>query len=136
MDQAFEYARDNEEYTEENYRYTARDETCKAASHAGETSVKDSGYVDIAQDLNAFKKALTEGPMAVAVDASNWSSYRGGIFSNCGTGLNHGVLAVGYNSESITIKNSWGTTWGEKGFIRLALGNTCGVLEVASYPTF
>jgi C1A family cysteine protease len=128
MDYAFEYAQDNEEYTEENYRYTARDETCKAASHAGETSVKDSGYVDLAQSQDALEKALTQGPVAVAVDASNWSSYRSGVFSNCGTGLNHGVLAVGYNSEHYLVKNSWGTSWGEAGFIKLAKGNTCGIL--------
>jgi cathepsin L len=75
------------------------------------------------------------GPVSVAVDASNWSSYKTGVFDKCGTGLNHGVLAVGYTSDYWVIKNSWGSRWGEDGFMRLAKGNTCGILLVASYPT-
>jgi C1A family cysteine protease len=132
MDYGFEYMRDEEEHTETDYPYHARDESCKQV--AGKT-VQDSGYLDLAQSQDALEKALTEGPVSVAVDASRWSSYRGGIFSTCGTSLNHGVLAVGYTSEYWTIKNSWGTSWGEKGFMRLAKGNTCGILQVASYPT-
>jgi len=38
------------------------------------------------------------------------------------------------NPPYYIIKNSWGTGWGEGGFMRLALGNTCGVLQGASYP--
>jgi C1A family cysteine protease len=66
----------------------------------------------------------------VAVDATNWSRYSGGVFSNCGTSLNHAVLGVGFDSTgNWKIRNSWGTSWGEKGFIRLAPGNTCGVIS-------
>ena len=65
--------------------------------------------------------------MAVAVDAGGWSHYSSGIFSNCGTSINHAVLLVGVVRGNWKIKNSWGTTWGEKGFIRLKSGNTCGV---------
>lgn len=52
------------------------------------------------------------------------------------TRLNHGVLLVGYFSEddSWLVKNSWGTKWGEKGYIRLQGGNTCGIALKASYP--
>jgi len=63
----------------------------------------------------------------VTVDASKWSSYRSGVFNTCGTSINHAVLLVGVVGGSWKIKNSWGTSWGENGFIRLASGNTCGV---------
>lgn len=74
--------------------------------------------------------------MAVAVNASGWNSYRSGIFSNCGTQLNHAVLLAGYTSSYWLVKNSWGASWGESGYIRL-LGNrsTCGIADDASYPT-
>lgn len=135
MNSAFEYIDDEGDHTEEDYPYTARDETCKASSTSGAT-VTDNGFVDIAQNDAALESALNEGPVSVAVDASRWSSYRGGIFSSCGTALNHGVLATGYTADYWTIKNSWGASWGEKGFMRLAKGNTCGILQVASYPKF
>jgi len=78
-----------------------------------------------------MKAALAETPVSVAVDAEKWSPYTGGIFSNCGTNPDHAVLAVGYDSSSWKVKNSWGTGWGEQGYIRLKLGDTCGVLDNA-----
>ena len=52
------------------------------------------------------------------------------MFSNCATNLNHGVLAVGYDSNgNWIIKNSWGSSWGNKGYITLKSGDTCGVCE-------
>jgi C1A family cysteine protease len=73
----------------------------------------------------------------VAVDASKWSSYKSGIFNNCNTSLNHGVLLVGYSGTFWKIKNSWGTSWGESGYMRLAApNNTCGICNgLAVYPT-
>ena len=69
---------------------------------------------------------LSKGTLAVAVDASLWHSYRGGIFSSC-TGkpinFNHGVNIVGVNTKERywIIRNSWGTWWGENGYMRLAM---------------
>ena len=51
-------------------------------------------------------------PVAVTVDASNWSSYKSGVFSNCGANINHAVNAVGYTGAYWIIRNSWGTGWG------------------------
>ena len=68
--------------------------------------------------------------------ASRWSSYKSGVFSNCGTSLNHGVTAVGFNDEYWIIKNSWGPSWGEKGYMKLKMGNTCGVCDMSSTSVF
>jgi len=55
----------------------------------------------------------------------------------CGTGLDHGVLAVGYGNENGSdfwlVKNSWGTGWGEEGYFKLRRDNVdgpgmCGLL--------
>merc|ERR1712224_39511 len=81
---------------------------------------------------NSLMAALGEKPVSVCVDAESWQNYGGGIFSNCGYSLDHAVLAVGYDSSSWKIKNSWGTGWGEAGYIRLRMGNTCGVLDDAT----
>lgn len=71
--------------------------------------------------------ALQEGPVSVAVDASNWKNYVSGVFDDCATGLNHAVLAVALADDHYVIKNSWTTRWGENGYIKLKRGNTCGV---------
>lgn len=63
------------------------------------------------------------------MDASNWGLYKRGVFSNCGTTLNHGVIATGYTSlKNWVIRNSWGPSWGENGYMRLKGSNsTCGI---------
>jgi len=78
--------------------------------------------------------ALNEiGPLSVGVDATLWRFYRSGLFSlPCGKKMNHGVLLVGYGlhkeKEYWLIKNSWGKSWGENGYILLAREkDKCGV---------
>merc|ERR1712003_383046 len=68
--------------------------------------------------------------------------YGGGVFKGCSSGLfksntlDHGVQAVGYTSDYWKVRNSWGASWGEKGYIRMARGkNYCGIAQSASYPT-
>ena len=79
------------------------------------------------------------GPIAVAVDAAEMMSYSGGIYNNlhCNPqNLNHAVTVVGYTPDSWMIKNSWITTWGEQGYMRLARnkGNMCGVAMNGVFP--
>ena len=70
---------------------------------------------------------------------SAFQHYKSGVFDNatgCGTKLDHGVLVVGYTPDYYIVKNSWGATWGLKGFIYLKRGlNICGISADASYPS-
>jgi len=87
-------------------------------------------------DITALKKWVsTYGPVAVSVDSSGWQNYQDGIYTNSAcssTATNHAVLLVGFGSvpglDYWIIKNSWGTDWGEKGYMRIDMeGNMCGV---------
>jgi len=68
--------------------------------------------------------------------------YSSGIFDDagCGTRLDHATLVVGWGVENDTeywiMKNSWGTTWGEKGYMRLAIQAGKGVCGIQNEPTF
>jgi hypothetical protein len=128
MDSAFKYVKDHGITTESAYPYTAKDGTCKTFTPA----FKNTGFVDV-RGCSSLATALEGRPISIAVDANNWSRYSSGVFSNCGTKLDHGVLLVGV-SDSWKVKNSWGSGWGERGFIRLAQGNTCGLCNQPSYP--
>jgi C1A family cysteine protease len=142
MDDAFTWAKKNGGLcTEAAYPYVGKEQTCKT------TCAKDSGaapvsFTDVpASDAAAFETAVAKQPVSVAIDATTqFQLYKSGVFSsNCGTALNHGVLTVGYTSDAWIVKNSWGTSWGEQGYIRLARSaggkdGQCGIYLAASYP--
>lgn len=149
--------------------YGGGDGDCKPYKAA----VRATGYVDLPpNDADALETALaTKGPIAVTVAASSWMTYRGGIMDTCAYGLlrrwlgltlNHGVQAVGYTKEYWIVRNSWGTGWGDGGYIYLTrkhdqdtwndfhtadgvackpfpkkqiVGGECGVLAASAYPT-
>lgn len=113
------------------YPYTGKDGSCKSVS----ASIKISGQKSFS-GCSALSSGINSHPISVAVDATNWSNYKSGVFSNCKTSLNHAVLLVGVTSGNWKIKNSWGTGWGESGYIRMSSGNTCGVCGHAGvYPS-
>ena len=79
---------------------------------------------------------LYENTLSVEVDASDWDSYTGGIKSTCGTGkTNHAVQVVGMYRDSDTsgywyLRNSWGTSWGDKGYMYLKMfDNLCYITK-------
>jgi len=143
MDNAFKYVQANGLCTEAAYPYTARDGTCKSSSCTMSANTKITGYKDTAHTENALGQALDNQPISVAIEAdqSGFQLYKSGVFCGvCGTNLDHGVLAVGYGSEGTQaywkIKNSWGTSWGEQGYIRMCRdSNKCGLSNEPSYPT-
>jgi C1A family cysteine protease len=143
MDYAFEYTQSQGIEQESTYPYTARNGQCKYA--ASSIVFKNSGHSDVTvKSQSAFMNALAVQPVSIAIDAEDIMSYTSGIYNNpnCGTSLDHGVLAVGYNQSGgyYTIKNSWGTTWGEQGYFQFALlgdgVGECGMYLSASVPTY
>jgi len=146
MDQAFQYIKDNMGIdTEDSYPYEARDNTCRFKKDS--IGATDTGFTDIkSKDEEALKEAVaTVGPISVAIDASHASFqlYSHGIYNEllCSQiRLDHGVLAIGYGNESgkdyWLVKNSWGTVWGDKGYIKMSRNkrNQCGIATAASYP--
>jgi C1A family cysteine protease len=147
MDGAFAYVQDKGQCLLQDYAYTASDGDCKASQCASAVSV--SGCMDVApQSEPTLLRALAQGPVSVAIDASSsaFQRYKSGILdtTTCGTELNHGVLLVGYGTDNgtnyWTVKNSWGTDWGESGYIRMLRGTTtsgdgmCGIAMQPSYP--
>lgn len=133
MVEGFKYIIDNKISQTANYPYVAKDQKCKDTASFQKYAI--SKYAEVPEgDCASLNAALEQGPVSVAVDASNFQFYVKGVFNNCKTNLNHGVLLVANTNDSLLIKNSWGPNWGQKGFIQLATGNTCGVCNAASYP--
>merc|ERR1712138_363285 len=107
-----------------------------------------TGYKDISSESALLDAVANTGPISVAIEADQMSFqlYSGGVLTgSCGTNLDHGVLAVGFGSESGTdywkVKNSWGASWGMDGYILLTRNTgtfkkagECGMLSEPSYP--
>ena len=107
-----------------SYPYVAKTQSCKVDGGSFKIS-----SVPSAKGCTGILQALGGRPIGVSCDANKWSSYKSGIFNNCGKSLDHDILLVGATDSYYKIKNSWGKSWGENGFIRLAPGNTCGICQ-------
>jgi len=148
MDQGFEYARDFGMETQAVYPYAAVDQAC-AYSADKVTPVKPTGFTDVIQNnANELKVAIAAGPVSVAIEADTFvfQFYSGGVLnsSKCGTSLDHGVAAVGYGvdpskGEYYIVRNSWGASWGLKGYVNIAIVDgpgICGIQMQPSFPNF
>merc|ERR1712055_83745 len=127
--------------TQDSYPYTARDGSCDTSvtNDDKDVCVTVKKHKAISRNEDALKDAIAEiGPVNVGVYASTWSHYSGGIFDeSCHGSINHAVLGVGYDVSQgyWIIKNSWGTSWGEDGYIRLVMGkNICSMADDCLYP--
>jgi len=141
MDYAFSFYRTTSIASESSYPYTARDGSCKSSYTAAIPRGGVTGYKDVSSSSSALMSAINQQPISVAVqaDQSAFQRYSGGIVtSGCGTNLDHGVLAAGYDSTQgyYLVKNSWGASWGDAGYLKISTsGNVCGIHSQPSYPT-
>lgn len=143
VQKAFEFVTQYGLTTEESYSYEAMQGSCKGYREAATIS----GYEEVnPYDEEALKEAVANQPVSVSVEASGraFMFYAGGVFAGeCGTNLDHAVTVVGYGTSREgnkywLIKNSWGSQWGEQGYIRIQrdTGATQGLCGLATYPSY
>jgi C1A family cysteine protease len=155
MDTAFSWIKSNKGLcSEQDYPYVSGT-THKANDQCSICSVVNGSQILNWTDVppksdDALMYAVYQQPVSVSIDAASlfFQFYKSGVFTGmCGTKLDHGVLAVGFGTDNSTnmdyylVKNSWGKTWGDNGYIKIAKGEKynfgsgqCGILLSASYP--
>jgi len=153
MENAFKFDKSEDGLcSEEDYPYKGKDETCHDKDCDAVPGSKVVDYIDIPEsDLKGLLSSIVKQPTSIAMQADQlaFQLYSSGVFTDdsCGEdgAIDHGVLAVGYGEDEdsglkyITVKNSWGDAWGEKGYIRLKMHSdlewgTCAILRVMTAP--
>uniref|UniRef100_A0A3B3HVE0 Cathepsin 12 n=1 Tax=Oryzias latipes TaxID=8090 RepID=A0A3B3HVE0_ORYLA len=146
MASAYDYVLSNGLQTTDSYPYTSVDtQPCFYDSRLAVAHIKDYRFIPQGDEQALADAVATIGPITVAIDADHASFlfYSSGIYDepNCDPNrLSHAVLLVGYGSEEgqdyWIIKNSWGSSWGEGGYMRIIRNgsNTCGIASYALYP--
>jgi len=147
---AYNYAKRFGLETEQDYPYEGVFKDCRFKK--AKSFIRDNGGVNLPSgDEEKLKEAVAKyGPISVGIHADlafEW--YENGVFyhkrcPNKLDDLNHGVLVVGYGHDEKSgrdywiVKNSWGTKWGEAGYIRMTRNrnNMCGIATLASIPKF
>jgi len=124
-----------------DYPYTAGEgESGSCNDNKQEAVATVTAYNSVADETGLYTQTSSSsgGPVSVCVDASSWQDYQGGVLTSCGESVDHCVQLTGYNSYGQSgaywiVRNSWGTSWGENGYIWVAIGqNLC---EIGSYAT-
>lgn len=156
MDNAFKWVKSNGGLCSETaYPYTSgtdgQNGACKDHSSCDDKTLAISGYTDVKTNSDsALASAVAQQPVSVAIQANQpaFQLYKSGVLTgSCGANLDHGVLAVGYGTDPTggdywKVKNSWGESWGESGYVRIARGESynngkgqCGIYSgPPSYP--
>jgi len=125
--------------TDASYPYVSGDGQVPGCAGSGTTGATISSYTDIPQaEASIASYCAQHGPVSVAVDATSWQTYNGGVLENCVSNqLDHAVLVVGFTTDQSPpywiVKNSWGPSWGEAGYIYVGYGtNQCLIADAPS----
>jgi C1A family cysteine protease len=117
---------------------TGKTGTCNFV--ASKVAVKITGYKAVPTGESNLQTALNAGPVSICLAATRFQTYTGGILKTCDNNVDHCVQGVGYDTGSDPywlVRNSWGTSWGEKGYIRIATGkDLCKIADDVTYPLF
>lgn len=114
--------------TATTYPYTGRGGSCKFTKSKAVQTIKSWAFSSKAAALNEaqmLQDLWTYGPLSVCLSAANFGYYSGGVFTGpSGSAIDHCVQLVGYGTTSTgvkywTIKNQWGASWGENGYMRI-----------------
>jgi len=92
---------------------------------------------------SALKASIEKQPTSVSVqaDKSPFRYYKGGIITGtaCGTDTDHAITAVGYGTDNgveyYKVRNSWGSSWGEHGYVRIGVEEGIGVCAIQKHPS-
>jgi len=127
--------------TEADYPLTLKDGICRVQSAPNGIQVNGNYSCDSyeGREEKVLEVVANHGPVAVAVDATNWQFYMGGVIQwNCDSRVNHAVQIVGYDKTAdpphYILRNSWGPTFGDNGYLYVAIGsNLCGIAMEVTY---
>jgi len=119
--------------TDACYPYTAQDGTCAQANCQPDPNLKISTVNPISGSETAIYQVLGQSPLSICCDAEPWQNYNGGVLTadQCGSSVDHAIQLTGYSPDQggyWIVRNSWGASWGESGFIYLQFGqDTCAI---------
>lgn len=148
---AWNYLEASGEELESNYGYKAVRGSCaytasKALVETAGTAADTGDYVRVEGTIAAIKAAIAQQPVSVAIqaDTSVFQTYTSGVITSaeCGTNIDHAVAAVGYGTDPVAgdyylVRNSWNTTWGDQGYVKIGAAEglgICGINQYVAYP--
>lgn len=146
IDDAFDYYTKSSIMQEKDYPYVAANHSCKYHPEQSSGINVTQRYNVMPYNVEQLKAAVAQQPVAAAVEGYQdaFMQYKAGVFDSpmCGKSLDHAVVIVGFGIESHTgdeywiVRNDWGTTWGEEGYMRLKMqdgAGICGINMAASF---
>jgi hypothetical protein len=130
MGRAMSYLANRDIYTSSSYPYNAEDGSCHEGTPSG---VRITGYTRTQKSDKALASALAVSPLVVTLAAKQLKHYKSGVISHAPTDCKHDhtVLLTGMTADYFKIKNSWGKSWGEQGYVRIERSSAgCGPLGI------